>query len=100
MDQRLRALNQGEHRPQSATAFADFTEQEWMSLNFPTYKLTTQRSYRLVLHRLACALLTRHRQRSIQLQPDASSRTRTPRPSSISSGHCSQAVPNRDRAPR
>ena len=51
LDQRLRPLNHGEHRPQSATAFKDLALREWMSLNFPTYKLTTQRGYRLVLHR-------------------------------------------------
>ena len=51
LDQRLRPLNHGEHRPQSATAFEDFARREWMSLNFPTYKLTTQRGYRLVMDR-------------------------------------------------
>ena len=51
LDQRLRPVNRGEHRPQSATTFEQFAEREWMELNFPTYKLTTQRSYRLVLHR-------------------------------------------------
>ena len=51
LDERLRPLNQGDHRPQSSTLFADFAQREWMSLNFPAYKLTTRRGYRLVLHR-------------------------------------------------
>ena len=51
LDQRLRPLNRGDHRPQSTMSFTEFAEGEWMSLVVPTLKLTTQRGYRLTLRR-------------------------------------------------
>ena len=51
LDKRLRSLNEGTQHVQSAVRFSTFVEDDWMTLAFPTYKRTTQRSYRLVLQR-------------------------------------------------
>ena len=49
LDERLRPLNRGDHRPQSTMTVTEFAEGEWMSLVVPTHKLSTQRGYRVTL---------------------------------------------------
>ena len=49
LDERLATINGGRHRPKSVLSFVEFAKGPWMDLVFPTLKLTTQRSYRLVL---------------------------------------------------
>ena len=51
LDDRLRPLNQGRHQPQSIMRFRRFAEGQWSSLLLPTFKLSTQRGYRMILRK-------------------------------------------------
>ena len=50
LDERLRAVNAGASRPEAFMAFGTFVEQQWNALVFPTFKASTQHSYKTVLH--------------------------------------------------
>lgn len=49
LELRLRPLNHGPHRPQSTMRLSEFITNEWMNIVLPTFKLSTQRGYRMVL---------------------------------------------------
>ena len=51
LEEQLRSLNQGRHRPQSTVPFDQFVEQQWKKLVLPTFKLSTQRGYNMVLRK-------------------------------------------------
>ncbi len=56
LEDRLRPINQGLHRPLSMLLFREYAKGDWSSLLLPTFKLSTQRGYRMVLgrHLLPC----------------------------------------------
>jgi len=51
LEDRLRSINQGLHRPQSMVRFGEYAHGDWWSLVLPTLKLSTQHGYRMVLRR-------------------------------------------------
>ncbi len=49
LSERLRFINSGSHRPQSARTFGDFVREDWMPVVLPTLKYATQKHYRYLL---------------------------------------------------
>jgi integrase len=51
LDERVGPINRGLHVPQSVATFCEFADRDWKRLVLPTLKLSTQRSYRMMLHK-------------------------------------------------
>jgi integrase len=51
LDERVGPINRGLHVPQSVATFGAFAERDWKRLVLPTLKLSTQRSYRMMLQK-------------------------------------------------
>jgi integrase len=51
LEERLRSINQGKHRPNSVLTFREFALEKWEPAILPTLKHTTQRDYRSLLRR-------------------------------------------------
>ena len=51
LDERVGPINRGLHVPQSVATFGEFAERDWKRLVLPTLKLSTQRSYRMMLQK-------------------------------------------------
>lgn len=51
LDERVGPINRGLHVPQSLATFGEFVERDWKRLVLPALKLSTQRSYRMMLQK-------------------------------------------------
>ena len=50
LSERLRLINSGNHKPQSARQLEDFVRKDWMPVVLPTLKYATQKHYRYLLN--------------------------------------------------
>jgi len=51
LDEKLRGLNQGSHRPQAIVTFKEFVEEHWEQKLLPTFKPSTSDVYRILLRK-------------------------------------------------
>ena len=51
LNDKLRSLNQGSHKPQSVATFRDFVEEHWVPKIMPTFKPSTTEIYRVLLRK-------------------------------------------------
>jgi len=51
LDERLRGLNQGSHKPLAVTTFKEFVAEHWAQKVLPTFKPSTTEIYRILLHK-------------------------------------------------
>ena len=50
LDEKLRSLNQGNHKPQAVATFEEFVRDQWISKMIPTFKRSTSEIYKILLH--------------------------------------------------
>ena len=51
LDEKLRNLNQGSHKPQAVITFEQFVEDHWAKQVLPVFKPSTSESHRIALHK-------------------------------------------------
>ena len=80
LDEKLRSLNQGSHKPQAVIPFRQFVEDHWVKQVLPAFRPSTSESHRVLLHkhllpyfgeRRLCDLGTAEVQRFVTLKAEA-----------------------------